>query len=259
MDEESKGGFLFISHSHKDMDKVRQLRNKLEDEGYDPLCFYLKCLDDDKDELADLIKREIDAREWFVYAVSPNSITSEPVQKERRWRKRPDSKNKQEWKWDLESDFSVDEVSKILIKGLRVHIIFSVYDKLFVDKLKNKLKERDLQVTTDYDITAGKGYIEQIDDMIREASVCGTNIVILSHKSIQSPYILDQVGRACNMDSLLIPVFIDDVKLKGKLKKYLGTKQGIINENPIKDENDLDNFVDMVVDEIRQSLDSYFE
>ena len=259
MDEEGKGGFLFISHCHKDMDKVRQLRNKLEDEGFEPLCFYLKCLDDNKEELADLIKREIDAREWFVYAVSPNSIISEPVQKERRWRKRPESKNKQEWKWDLESDFSVDEVSKILIKGLRVHIIFSVYDKLFVGKLKNKLKERDLQVTTDLDISSGQNYREQIYGMIREASVCGTNIVILSHKSIQSPYVLDQVKNAYNMDSLLIPVFIDDVKLEGELKEYLHATQSIVNENPIKDEEDLDNFVNNVVDEIRSSLDKYFK
>ena len=68
MEKECNGGFLFISHSHKDMDKVRQLRNNLEDEGYEPLCFYLKALDDSEEELDDLIKREIDAREWFIYA-----------------------------------------------------------------------------------------------------------------------------------------------------------------------------------------------
>ena len=52
MQEEANGGFLFISHSHKDLKKVRQLRNNLEEAGYEPLCFYLKCLDD-SDELED--------------------------------------------------------------------------------------------------------------------------------------------------------------------------------------------------------------
>ena len=31
---DENGGFLFISHSHKDMDQVRQLRNKLEEAGW---------------------------------------------------------------------------------------------------------------------------------------------------------------------------------------------------------------------------------
>lgn len=35
--------------------------------------------------------------------------------------------------------------------------------------------------------------------------------------------------------------------------------QGIMPEKQIKDENDLDNFVDKVVDEIRRSLDKYFK
>ena len=37
----SKGGYIFLSHSHDDIEKVRKLRNMLEDEGFEPLCFYL--------------------------------------------------------------------------------------------------------------------------------------------------------------------------------------------------------------------------
>ena len=61
-----EGGYMFISHSHLDIEKVRKIRNALEEAGFDPLCFYLKCLTDE-DEVEGLIKREIDAREWFVY------------------------------------------------------------------------------------------------------------------------------------------------------------------------------------------------
>ena len=71
----NKGGYIFLSHSHDDIDKVRKIRNHLEKDGFEPLCFYLKCLEDDS-EIEDLIKREIDAREWFVFI---NSIEKHPI------------------------------------------------------------------------------------------------------------------------------------------------------------------------------------
>ena len=42
--EKTGEGYIFLSHSHKDINKVRQIRNQLEEEGFEPLCFYLKCL-----------------------------------------------------------------------------------------------------------------------------------------------------------------------------------------------------------------------
>ena len=78
----SEGGYIFISHSHKDIKKVRKIRNKLEDNGFEPLCFYLKCMNDDT-EIEDLIKREIDAREWFLFVDSKNSRESKWVSLER--------------------------------------------------------------------------------------------------------------------------------------------------------------------------------
>lgn len=38
------GGWIFISHSHLDIDIVRRIRNKLEDRGFEPLMFFLKCI-----------------------------------------------------------------------------------------------------------------------------------------------------------------------------------------------------------------------
>ena len=79
-----KGGYVFISHSHGDIVKVRRIRNAMEAEGYEPLCFYLKCLTD-ADEIEGLIKREIDARDWFVYVDSENARKSKWVKKERAY------------------------------------------------------------------------------------------------------------------------------------------------------------------------------
>ena len=79
-----EGGDVFISHSHKDFEYVRLVRNSLEEDGFSPLCFYLKCLSDEE-EIVDLIKREIDVRSIFIYVDSENARKSRWVQMEREY------------------------------------------------------------------------------------------------------------------------------------------------------------------------------
>ncbi len=182
MENECNGGFLFISHSHKDMDKIRQLRNKLEDKGYEPLCFYLKALDDSEEELDDLIKREIDAREWFIYADSIYARESEWVQKECEWRKREESKNKHVWVVELDSDLSIDEISETLSLGLRINIIHDYKDIDFVDKLTCKLRQRDLQVISNRNLKV-ENREEQLIENIKTSAI---TLLILSQNSNSS-------------------------------------------------------------------------
>ena len=73
--------WIFLSHSNKDFDKVRQIRNYLEEQSCRPLMFYLMCLTND-DEINDLIKREIDCRTRFIICSSENSRNSKWVQSE---------------------------------------------------------------------------------------------------------------------------------------------------------------------------------
>ena len=73
--------YIFISHSHKDIEKVRLVRNYLENRGSEPILFFLKSVTDDN-EVADLIKREIDARLWFLYCRSDNAERSNWVRTE---------------------------------------------------------------------------------------------------------------------------------------------------------------------------------
>ena len=73
--------WLFVSHSHKDLDTVRFVRNILEEYRFNPLLFYLKCIDDD-DELDSLIKREIDSRPYFLLCNSKNARNSRWVKEE---------------------------------------------------------------------------------------------------------------------------------------------------------------------------------
>ena len=72
---------VFLSHSHKDVEKVRQIRDVMELAEFEPLIFYLACLTND-DEIKDLIEREIKARKVFVYCESDNSRKSHWVKQE---------------------------------------------------------------------------------------------------------------------------------------------------------------------------------
>ena len=73
--------FIFISHSHRDLEKVRKIRNFLENNCSEPILFFLKSRDDE-DEITSLIKDEIDARIWFIYCDSQNARESRWVKKE---------------------------------------------------------------------------------------------------------------------------------------------------------------------------------
>ena len=56
----SEGAWVFVSHSHRDLEKVREIRNYLESKGRNPLLFYLKCLGDNDARLPELIRDEIE-------------------------------------------------------------------------------------------------------------------------------------------------------------------------------------------------------
>lgn len=80
-DDIEEGFWVFVSHSTKDFERVRLVRNVLEDSGFRPILFYLKCLENET-EVNDLLKREIDARKRFILCDSPNAQASKFVQSE---------------------------------------------------------------------------------------------------------------------------------------------------------------------------------
>jgi hypothetical protein len=77
----TNGAWIFVSHSTKDIKEVRAIRNELERLGHHPLLFFLKCIND-HDELDELLKREIEARSFFLLCDSSNSRASRWVQQE---------------------------------------------------------------------------------------------------------------------------------------------------------------------------------
>ena len=100
---------VFLSHSHHDIEKVRKIRNILETLNCEPITFFLKCLDDKNAELEEFIKREIEARNIFIYCKSQNAEKSKWVQKELEHIKSFDSSRL--YVLDLDESFEIGLVS----------------------------------------------------------------------------------------------------------------------------------------------------
>jgi hypothetical protein len=113
--------YFFVSHSHLDIEKVRVIRNTIEETFfYEPILFFLKSLSEEK-EIKDLLKREIYERIWFVYCNSENAQNSEYVQFERKY------------------------VNELIEKGIVKHVInieldkFNTWDEECINYLKNQI------------------------------------------------------------------------------------------------------------------------
>ena len=190
----SKGGYVFLSHSHQDIQKVRQIRNAMEEAGFEPLCFYLKCLTDD-DEIEGLIKREIDAREWFVYLDSPNARSSAWVTRERKYIE--SLGGKQIVTIDLETGAPLQEVSARLIRGLRVCIISHQADEALAEEFRRLFDEKETQVSVRIVHTA--------EDPVTE-NEAGCIIPLLSGVGIHAEHLDALLSRIDGNQSMIMPI-----------------------------------------------------
>ena len=151
-DDVEEGFWVFVSHSTKDFERVRLVRNALEDSGFRPILFYLKCLENE-DEVNDLLKREIDARKRFVLCDSPNAQASKFVQSEVNYIKA------QRRMYEIVDLSSIDFDSKTLredvlqlIKPFRIRTnVFLSYkydfDNSFVELVKKHLSQQGFMPT----------------------------------------------------------------------------------------------------------------
>ena len=138
--------WLFLSHSNKDYEKVRQVRNMLEEQSLRPLMFFLHCLNDD-DEVDSLIKREIDCRTRFILCDSENARNSRWVQKEVEYIK---SKNRIYETIDLSK--SMDEIMATLqdfINKTRIFISYNREEYKLAEMVYNRLSLMDFSVYID--------------------------------------------------------------------------------------------------------------
>lgn len=247
--KKGEGGYIFVSHSHKDIDKVRVIRNILEEYGYEPLCFYLRCLTDD-DEVEGLIKREIDSRDIFLYVNSENAKESVWVTKERNYIS--GRHDKSIYVVDLDGTDNIAHVIQRLLNQTRVFLSYSHKDRAIEEKIKAKLIAKDLKVFDDNEILVGSDWEQSIKENIEFACKYGCFVTLVSENSLDNWAVRAELGLALKLaekQDVVIPVFIksegaDDSKLPPEYLA-LANKQSIrISEKPTDEE--LDNLVKFI-------------
>lgn len=140
---------IFLSHSSKDLEKVRNIRNVFEVLNCDALIFYLKCLDDGNPNLEQFIKDEIEARNIFVYCKSANAEASPWVQKELEYIK--SLSGKLLYILDIEKDFAVQLISLLssileIIKNTRVFFSYPHNIAKTIQSITDYLEKKDFCV-----------------------------------------------------------------------------------------------------------------
>ena len=185
---EVEGAWVFLSHSHKDLDKVRVIRNELERKGHNPLIFFLKCLEDDDSELPDLLRREIKARTWFILCDSARSRASRWVQQEVAMIKASEGKVFEVV--DLGQDVQ-EQLQKLtdLSKRATVFLSYTRYDSGVADQIRGALRRADYRVFSDpYVIQEGEEMEPAVQSALDESLATGFVLVLLSQYTLHSNF-----------------------------------------------------------------------
>lgn len=197
-------GWMFLSHSTKDYELVRQIRNTLEEHGFRPIMFFLKCLTDE-DELDDLIYREIKARRWFVFLDSENSRTSKWAQDERSYAR---SLNKTIFTIDASRDY-LPQLWQIF-QRTTVFLSFSHQDREVAVQVRDAMIANDFQVLWDNGIPCSSPWWEETAHQIDTAGFC---LLLISQNSVNSSYVRREIEYALAQKRPVIPVLIGDLPL----------------------------------------------
>lgn len=190
---------IFLSHSHKDIDKVRTIRNLLESIDYEPLLFYLKCLDDNNDQLEEFIEKEIESRNIFIYCKSSNSEKSTWVQKELEYIRAFDSKRLYTIDIEKPLKFTLVDLLQSLTEIIKRNRVFiscphAEPERTFGDEVEALLNDNG------YETFRYKKLIEsEVEDHqknLLESINSGIFLPIISVNSLTSMYCLNEIQTA---------------------------------------------------------------
>ena len=208
--------FIFISHSHKDLDKVRKVRNFLEKNCSEPILFFLKSRDDE-DEITSLIKDEIDARIWFIYCDSKNARESRWVKKELDYVYETGKRNCTTI--DLDSDFDsrgylkektkrkLKKELKIFLYLQKLYISYSHHDFEVVKRVRDVLGKYEIVTMLVNELVASSDWIEGTNAAIDRSSAL---LYFLSDNSVNSFSSEIELKRAKENNKDVFVIYLDN-------------------------------------------------
>ncbi len=194
----NKGIWVFLSHSNEDYEKVRKVRNLLEEQELRPIMFFLKCLNDD-DEIDELIKREIDCRTRFILCDSENARKSKWVQREIEYIK------SQQKPYEIinlsKNENEILEQLKEVRRRSKLFISYARKDQALASHIYNRLSKYDYDVFIDYNnILSVESFATRIKDEIESTIKTGCVIALLTNHGLQSEWVNNEVNFALQYD-----------------------------------------------------------
>ena len=247
--------YIFISHSHKDIDKVRVIRNFLESLNTEPILFFLKSKTD-KDEITQLIKDEINARIWFIYCNSKNAEKSHWCQTEREYALSFPKNNI--LNIDLDSAFEKDgslslKTKEDLLNSLdKIKKVSKMYfsclhkDIALSRKLVSAFSKYNIHLITTEDLLIGDSWQWNIEESIKESEY-----FVIFFREEKMNCLKKELEIACKYHKKIIPALITNGRwsynnLPDDIKLYLRTINFFIFDVNNIDKS-IDNFVYNVI------------
>lgn len=210
-----EGAWIFLSHSTKDWDEVRLVRNLLEEKGHRPLVFFLKCLTEHV-ELDELIKREIEARTWFLLCDSDNARGSSWVQAEVAYIKKLQGKYHEQIDLSEAIETQIERIDR-LCKRATAFLSYHRADRPYARRVRDALTKHDYSVWFDIEaIAPGSNWQQEITSAIDRAVERGFVLVLLSTNSVQAKYLMEEVRHALDRSAKaahganIVPIMLDD-------------------------------------------------
>jgi hypothetical protein len=258
------GSWIFLSHSSHDIEKVRMVRNEFERLGHNPLAFHLKCLSDktekDKQELLSLIKREIDARQWFVFCESPAAKESPYVKFERDYIN--DSGKDKIWSLDMtQENDKIKKLVETISTDIEVFISYLHSDAELIQPLIKALVEKDYSVwTPETKLKSGDLFIQKVSEAIIHCSYKGFFLLVITQNSVKSDFVKKELDFALLHNAFIIPLIIGNPIIPEE-SRYINNLQQIhIKTNTINyvlTENDCNYILDSIDKLVKQKTNKF--
>jgi hypothetical protein len=213
-------GWVFLSHSHKDQEEVKIVRNYLEENNFNAIMYYLHCFRDrgEKPEIQELIECEIKSRNIFVLCDSDNAKQSDWVKREITYARSFSEKkiitiDIEKLKYQKATQLSIlDE----LMNKSTLFLSYLSEDKPRVNKISNKLASLGFKILKDTGHSKygkSENISQQIYNALHEVKNQGVVLLFLSKHSKESHYFWNEKEVIINSGNYIIPILIDRINI----------------------------------------------